>query len=452
MPRRTTKNRTDNKSVTGSFQTIHKRESSHFAAAGSIRLTLIANAENFALLSYDVPNFAVTGLYLRSDAPQRVELSLEVDSRGQAVKRLEVGPTWTRLGIIVQLESVPGEVVAYLTFSHELDVWGANIGVVDATTFDYMSTFELFKATKQGKDQDFTWGEFVRELNASHLAPEAGYLRHDQPLVSAFDTDLSVQPTTGQTIELKYCSLCGRLLPVSMSKPGTLAFHKHSPTPSSPNSWPSRHQRECRACKKFRINNKLNAQRTSDQFHESSLIHRERAVFLREPQILQEFKQRYKKGLKQYIWEQFDKQCFRCGRILSLGEARIDHTRPFSYLWPLDEHATLLCQTHNGEKSDTFPVNFYQPQELERLSQITGLSLADLQYEGINPVALQDVVADIGRYSDGWDARTMKNINAKIREFHPDIDLYALYEQQTGEPYNASEHQDGDSQQPNVEA
>src|SRR5207244_3589985 len=135
----------------------------------------------------------------------------------------------------------------------------------------------------------------------------------------------------------------------------------------------SKHQNECRACKKWRINDDFNPKRTTDQLHESSVITRERRLFLRDPERLQAIKERSGAGLKSQVWERFGRRCFYCNRSLDLDEVHLDHTRPLAYLWPIDEHATCLCGEHNNQKQDKFPVDFYTDAQLHELADICGL-------------------------------------------------------------------------------
>ncbi len=66
-----------------------------------------------------------------------------------------------------------------------------------------------------------------------------------------------------------------------------------------------------------------------------------------------------------YIWENFDKKCFKCKKELSTPkEMDLDHTLPLAYLWPLDSTATCLCPSCNSSKSDKFPKDFYTNKEL----------------------------------------------------------------------------------------
>jgi hypothetical protein len=57
----------------------------------------------------------------------------------------------------------------------------------------------------------------------------------------------------------------------------------------------------------------------------------------------------------------------------------LDHTRPLALLWPLDGTATALCATHNSEKRDRAPTDYYTADELRRLAAITGVPLGELQ-------------------------------------------------------------------------
>jgi hypothetical protein len=250
------------------------------------------------------------------------------------------------------------------------------------------------------------------------LVPETFYLPHE----SALDLEVDAEGSSrfrfedGEEITLKKCSYCGRLLPLDPHRLGALSFHKH-------NAKISNHQNECRACKKWRINNDFNPRRTTDQLHESSVITRERKVFLREPEILQEIKDRTGAGLKSKVWERFQRRCFRCGIEVALDDFQLDHTRPLAYLWPIDEHATCLCAGCNNEKKEKFPVDFYPPRELVRLSEITGLSVAELQRKSLNERELQRILRDLPRFAREWEPRTFMAITRKVKELKPTIDL-----------------------------
>lgn len=155
------------------------------------------------------------------------------------------------------------------------------------------------------------------------------------------------------------------------------------------------HQLECKACKKFFVNAPLNPQRNAQQFKEDGL--RRRAIEVLVNSLLNrnlvhfEFERRTKKEFSRYIWEKFDRRCFKCGpdsAPIKLRDMALDHTMPLAYLYRLDETATCLCSSHNSQKSDHFPVDYYSEEELVRLSAITGLSLEQLHTREVNQQVL----------------------------------------------------------------
>lgn len=167
------------------------------------------------------------------------------------------------------------------------------------------------------------------------------------------------------------------------------------------------HQLECKACKKFFVNAPLNPQRNAQQFKEDGL--RRRAIEVLVNNLLQknlihfEFENKTKKEFSRYIWEKFNKRCFKCGpesEPIDLKEMALDHTLPLAYLYRLDETATCLCSSHNSQKSDHFPVDYYNEEELIRLSKITGLSMEQLHTREVNNVVLQLLVKNITWFYD----------------------------------------------------
>jgi hypothetical protein len=78
----------------------------------------------------------------------------------------------------------------------------------------------------------------------------------------------------------------------------------------------------------------------------------------------------------------------------------LDHTRPLALLWPLDEAATALCATHNSEKRDRAPAEYYTEDELKRLAALTGISLDELRDPSPNREAIELLRVDLQWLND----------------------------------------------------
>jgi 5-methylcytosine-specific restriction endonuclease McrA len=383
------------------YQTVSDRQSTVLKSdsGGFSSLTFSGQADrgNVDLIGF--------GGYIKPSNSCRITVHLEPDqsSANQSVKPLS--EDWNRFGVAVEA-SMPCNYTAVIRFEvpqMEVRAWGIGIGALNLPE----------KVVQEEPDGD--------DLSADHLAPETFYLPTDQPPFS--DLDGSFQGFKEERdhpgaalIDVKKCAYCQRYLPLTPESPGGLAFHKHS-------SKKTDHQNECRACKKWRINNELNELRTHDQFHESSTISRERKILLKEPEILENIKDRYGQGLKSLVWERFDKRCFNCGTTLDLGEVELDHTRPLAYLWPIDEHATCLCSQCNNHKGDRFPVDFYNDKQLEELSGIIDLPLSELKVKDINLHQLQRIKRNIEYFAREWAPVTFQAINRKVNEMRPEEDL-----------------------------
>ncbi|WP_380785652.1 HNH endonuclease [Sphingomonas sp. R86521] len=378
------------------YQEIQAHPSTRMSASGGItslswQCEVSAGAENER--SWGV------GAYVR--APDSVELALTAQVDGQifADARYHIGNGWMRVGRAFEASS--GSLDVTISFSKPLeyiDVWGLAAGKI------------VFPDSGAGVVPSLT------ELNKSHLLPETLYLTHSAILPEGLSGAEHV--SEGSLIELKKCSYCGRHLPTGPGTAGRLGFHKH-------NAKLSGHQNECRACKKWRINNSFNPLRTSDQLNESSVINRERRLLLREPEILQRVKERQGRGLKSIVWDRFGRACFYCSKPLTLKEVELDHTRPLSYLWPIDEYATCLCSEHNNHKKDRFPVDFYSEAQLIRLSELTGLDLAALQTRSVCEPELMRIQKNIVDFAQRADPRAFNAIARKVVELRPDVDLWA---------------------------
>lgn len=171
----------------------------------------------------------------------------------------------------------------------------------------------------------------------------------------------------------KYCIVCYALKPVE-------AFDRHG-------SRASGRQGECRLCKQ-RYNTLKNATRITDQHREAAQKRRLYLSLSGEGRIDSDA-----------IHQRFGFRCFKCDADLSgdipASERPLDHTLPVRLLWPMTtETATLLCRTHNGEKSGKWPSEYYTDAELKRLAVITGVSYETLAGPAhVNPAAVERIQA-----------------------------------------------------------
>lgn len=359
--------------------------------------------------------FVGFGGYLKPSKSCRVRVSLIVGGVVLKEKIFSLAAEWNRIGlgmnyngedkVTVQVE-IEGNV-------RRLEVWGLDCGVLNLPEILITNEIDL------------------EDLESVHVCPETFYLPHDQALNLDINGELSspLDIVEGVSmIELKKCSYDGRFLPLNSDLLGSLAFHRHK-------SKKTLHQNECRACKKWRINDDLNPTRTVDQLHESSVITRERKLLLREPEILQDIKDRHGAGLKSIVWERFGRQCFKCNKPVEVDGFQLDHTRPLSYLWPIDEYATCLCDTCNNLKKEKFPRDFYSDDELHRLAEITGLPYEELVKKDINEDSLRAIITDIPTFANTWAARTFNAVARKVKELRPDTDLFEILHQRDEEAY-----------------
>ena len=377
------------------YQTLHDRRGQRIVPRGRSPLRLVLETK----LKADDSGLVCWGGYVRAESASSASVTLVLFGFRRTYQ-IKLDRQWRRMGALVrdQREAV----AARLTLDFEstaIDLWGINIG-------------------RPAVPERMLGAPDLSLLEQAHLIPETFYMSHDIAIEVdvAAEESKRLQIQDGAPIKLKKCSYCGRLLPVDPSRLGALAFHKH-------NAKLTKHQNECRACKKWRINDSFNPNRTTDQLHESSVITRERKLFLREPEILQEIKDRTGAGLKSKVWERFGRACFRCGRAVPLDDFQLDHTRPLAYLWPIDEHATCLCADCNNEKKEKFPVDFYTPQQLKLLSEITALPLSELEKKQLNERELKRILEDLPRFAREWEPRTFAATARKIKELRPELDL-----------------------------
>ena len=279
--------------------------------------------------------------------------------------------------------------------------------------------------------------------------PTIYFFSHNFPITKYLKENLEFEK--GNRVILKSCNRCGRFLPINIDdEQKTISFSLHCKknAPCKHSTFRGYeiknideltkkdlkgltvednkiisyygHQLECKACKKFFVNAPLNPQRNPQQFKEDGL--RRRALedlvnsLLSTNLIHFEFEIKTKKEFSKYIWEKFGKKCFKCGKNskeLALKDMALDHTMPLAYLYRLDETATCLCSSHNSQKSDSFPVDYYTPSELKELSIITGIPYKEIKKKEINKKVLNLLLEKIVWF---YDIYLMKKDYQKIRD------------------------------------
>lgn len=246
--------------------------------------------------------------------------------------------------------------------------------------------------------------------NMWEFAPEANFYDPARPgeVVVAGHVGSRVP---GRLLELKSCNRCGRFLPVNLvDERAHLSFSSHC---VAEHRRPCRHpsfgrvgvtgsnevrlleygfQLECRFCKKFEVNAAHNPQRTAGQMKEDAARRRHFELLLEHlyggsPQL--RYKNQTNRDLASDVFRRFGGRCFKCGTAFaSEKDMHLDHTRPLAMLWPLDETATALCSSHNSEKRDRSPADYYSADELVRLAKLTGVPLVELQDPSPNVEAI----------------------------------------------------------------
>ena len=338
--------------------------------------------------------------------------------------------------------------------------------------------FIAFDFDVVSKDEflDKSFAESFHQKTHMHV-PYLYYLKTNLPIDKYLVNDIDF--ARGCRVVMKSCNRCGRFLPINIDdEMKTLSFSLHckKKAPCIHSTFRAYeiqnitdlyrddlsglklegnkvisyygHQLECKACKKFFVNAPLNPQRNPQQFKEDGL--RRRAIEVLVNTLLErnlihfEFERRTKKEFSKYIWEKFNRKCFKCGSPLTLGEMALDHTLPLAYLYRLDETATCLCSSHNSQKSDNFPVDFYSEKELQQLSAITGLSLKQLHTREVNQQVLDLLIDNVVWFYDEFlmnddyqkvrdGIRTADKINDSLkRVISGKVDLAEEYRIRTG--------------------
>lgn len=303
-------------------------------------------------------------------------------------------PDWNKFGSLnVALES---------TNSYKASL------VIAATTGGTVNFYAM--ATGIVEHTYLTTSRIGLRKNMWSFAPEANFYDPD----ALGEVTYPAKPTltdSGAAIDVKSCNRCGRFLPVNLvDERSHLSFSNHC---VAPHRRPCRHtgfgrisqsdgsdsaqldfgfQLECRFCKKFEVNAAHNPKRTASQMKEDGTRRRHFELLLEHlyqgtPQL--RYKNETGRDLTSDIYKRFGGKCFKCGTPLATErEMHLDHTRPLALMWPLNSTATALCATHNSEKRDRPPAEFYTESELERLARLTNIPLADLQNPAPNVEAI----------------------------------------------------------------
>lgn len=253
--------------------------------------------------------------------------------------------------------------------------------------------------------------ELLRNMYA--FAPEANFYTTSAPGHVEIEMEHGVAELAEVAeIVLKSCNRCARFLPINVyNERHALAFSNHC---VAEQKRPCKHagfgrlrnvetgevlqleygfQLECRFCKKFTVNAALNWQRTAAQMKEDAARRRGFELLLAElygGAYVLRYRHDEGRELVDDVWRRFGGRCFKCGTALATpNDMHLDHTRPLALLWPLDGTATALCASCNSAKRDRPPIAFYTDEELERLAELTGISLDELRSPHPNADAIK---------------------------------------------------------------
>lgn len=268
-----------------------------------------------------------------------------------------------------------------------------------------------------------------------------------------------------ELIYLKACNRCARFLPININNERLpLSFSNHCTENTAPcthsgfsnlknpdtNDSLQLHfgyQLECRYCKKFVVNAALNPQRTADQMKEDGTRRRHIELLLKfllgDSPVLSYRTKNNDEELTTEIWETFGRECFKCKVDLPTSKSmHLDHTRPLALFWPLDKTATALCQYCNSKKHDKSPSEFYNQDEIIELSEITGLSIDELNDTSPNLVAIEALIQNLDKFFNIFCQRPQLQ---KVRDEKLTCDLFLIAIQKTldktpyGQTYNLRE-------------
>lgn len=405
--------------------------------ASVIRVSTLERVTLPALTAPEATHQLALGIYLKTNSRHGATVDVDLEIRealgGWSQHRSErwtVGSDWAIYGFFLSEDDrtftqVRLRIAVACKRSTSVQLWGYVIGPFS----DLTPKVEREIRTIDPAVNEAVLATILKRLRANRFKYiESGYLNHASwSLLRSERAD-----PLDEAIPCKHCSLCERLLPLG-------SFHRHK-------RFRSQRQLECKACKNCNINPKLNYKRTKQQLLEASLIRRELEALALEGDLLGK-----NPRFLDLLFERFEWRCFNCGRNVNRQTGHVDHTRPLVALWPLDEHATLLCRDCNIEKAAKFPVEFYRSTEkLRALANLTGLPFDDLTAKRMKPEGLARVMANVSEWYQGLrraaatrqDLRRATGIPdrsfravARRAEKLEGVNLYELYREQTGEEF-----------------
>jgi hypothetical protein len=342
-----------------------------------------------------------------------VEVSVVGVDRRLILKQF-VAPDWGKVGSIWDSTGNPEQFE--VVFESSVDEWelafyGTRAGVVVHEFYNLAAADPDPQRAKRLLGNMYTYSP-----EALFVAPDV-HASVSEPMIAGaaeWVDDLA-------EITLKSCNRCGRFLPINVSNERNhLSFTNHCNKKACihPSFGRLRNietdevlklthgfQLECRFCKKFTVNTQHNPQRTASQMKEDAARRRHFEVLLTElygsSPSLRHRKRFAGRELAESVWQRFEGRCFKCGtRLATQRDMHLDHTRPLALLWPLDESATCLCGTDNSAKRDRPPSEFYDADELARLSVVTGVTLHELRDPSPNVEAIELLAGRLGWFFD----------------------------------------------------
>jgi hypothetical protein len=354
----------------------------------------------------DVPPGRLVGFGAWYYAPSSCEV--ELDFAGKSLVVQPAAPDWSKFGS-QWYQAEPGPVEATFRLSTDRPVtvalYAPQVGVV--------------------RHQHFENARPALLKNNHRYAPEANFIEADAhgEIDVAFSSELVREVEQAAHVHLKSCNRCARFLPINVHNERIhLSFSNHC---VAPHRVPCTHggfgrlrdvktdevrqlrhgfQLECRFCKKFEVNAPHNPQRTAAQMKEDAARRRAFELLLTElygGSASLRYRHDTTRELADDIYGRFEGRCFKCGTPMATPrDMHLDHTRPLALLWPLDGTATALCATHNSEKRDRSPSEYYDADELARLSAVTGVELGELATPGPNLDALDRLAARLDWFFD----------------------------------------------------